>query len=406
MFWFMRVKSIKKLKSLRGVRVLLRVDFNVTLGKELKVDESEDYRIVQTLPTIKYLIKKGAKIIILAHLGRPEGVVGELRLDPVAKRLSQLLKKHVYKSDNIYGKEVDEHIDGMKNGEIIMLENVRFDKREGMAEPLSGKIQEGANQFAEILAGMGDIYVNDAFSVSHRAQVSVSTIQNYLPTFAGLLLEKEVYNLSKALYNPKKPMVTIIGGAKIITKINVIKKFLPISHKILLGGALANTVLKVMGVAVGKSLIEPEMFAEVKRLRLTENKIVVPVDGYMAKSFKSEKGRLDALADVHKDEVILDIGPDTLRLYDRIIKSAKTIVWNGPMGLIETPYFARGTRALIRLLAQSRAEKIVGGGETVQMIRKMGLEKKFNFISTGGGAMLEFLEGKELPGVAALSNKA
>ncbi|MFA6918726.1 MAG: phosphoglycerate kinase [Patescibacteria group bacterium] len=389
----MRIKSVKKLKNLKGVRVLLRVDFNVPLTKDSRVGTSEDYRIVKTIPTIKYLIKKGAKIIIMAHLGRPEGkVVENLRLDPVAIRLSQLLKKQVYKSDKIYGTDVDSHIDEMKNGDILMLENIRFDKRE----------EKGDKKFAGILAKMGDIYVNDAFAVDHREQASVSTIQMYLPSFAGLLLEDEVLNLSKIMTNPKRPMVTIIGGAKISTKIKIIKNFLPVSRNILLGGALANTVLKVMGVAVGKSLIEPKMFSEVKKLKLTDNKIVVPVDGYMAKSFKGEKGRLDALADVRKDELILDIGPDTIRLYAQIIKSAKTIVWNGPMGLIETPYFARGTSALIKILAKSRAEKIVGGGETVQMIRRMGLENKFNFISTGGGAMLEFLEGKKLPGLVKL----
>lgn len=389
----MRVKSIKKLKNLKGVRVLLRVDFNVPLTKDLKVGSSEDYRIIKTLPTIKYLMKKGAKIIIMAHMGRPDGkAVEDLRLDPVAIRLSRLLKRHIYKSDKIYGKGVDDHIDGMKDGDILMLENIRFDKRE----------EKGDKKFAGILAKMGDVYVNDAFAVDHREQASVSTIQNYLPSFAGLLLEQEVLNLSKVMTNPKKPMVTIIGGAKISTKIRIIKNFLPVSRNILLGGALANTVLMVNGVSVGKSLVEEEMINEVKKLKLTDNKIVVPVDGYMAKSFKSERGRLDALADVRKDEVILDIGPDTIRLYAQIIKSAKTIVWNGPMGLMETPYFARGTSALVKILARSRAEKIVGGGETVQMIRKMGLEKKFNFISTGGGAMLEFLEGKELPGLKKL----
>lgn len=389
----MNIKSIKQVKNLKGKKVMLRVDFNVPLTKDLKVGESEDYRIVKSLPTIKFLIKEGAKIIIMAHLGRPDGkAVDSLRLDPVAIRLSQLLKKDIFKSDEIYGADVKKHIAGMENGDILMLENIRFDGREEKAD----------KSFAKILAGMGEIYVNDAFAVDHREQSSVSVIQDYLPSYAGFLLEDEIVNLSKAIKNPAKPLVVIIGGAKISTKIKVIKNFLPVANKILLGGALANTVLVAKGVSVGKSLVEEEMLTDVKKLKLTDNKVVVPVDGYMAKSFKSVKGRLDALADVKKEEVILDIGPDSVKLYEEIISSAKTIVWNGPMGLIETPFFAKGTMALIKLLAKSKAETIIGGGETVQMIRKMKLDNKFDFISTGGGAMLEFLEGKKLPGLKKL----
>lgn len=393
--FFVTIKSIRQVKNLKGKRVLVRVDFNVPLNKSLKVDKSEDYRIVKTLPTIKYLINSGAKIILMAHLGRPDGkVVEKLRLDPVAQRLSQLLKKSVCKSDDIISDDVRNHIDQMKNGEILMLENVRFDKREEAAD----------KDFAKELARLADIYVNDAFAVDHREQASVSTIQNYLPSYAGLLLAEEIVNLNKVLKKPKKPMVVIIGGAKISTKMKVIKNFLPVSRNILLGGALANTVLHVMGVSVGKSLIEPEMFKEVKKIKLTDNQVMVPVDGYMAKSYISAKGRLDAMADVKPDEYILDIGPDTLKLYEKILCNAKMIVWNGPMGLIETPFFAKGTEGLIKILAKSKAEKIVGGGETVQMIRQMGYEKKFDFISTGGGAMLEYLEGKKLPGLRKITN--
>lgn len=409
----MKIKSIKQLKGLKGKRVLVRVDFNVPLNKSLRVDKSEDYRIVKTLPTIKYLIKNGAKIILMAHLGRPDGkVVEKLRLDPVAQRLSQLLRKCVYKSDDIISDEVIDHIGRMKNGEILMLENVRFEAREDPPtlppphKAMAGqrKLRRAQEKFAKELAGLADIYVNDAFAVDHREQASVSTIQNYLPSYAGLLLEEEIVNLDKVLQKPKKPMVVIIGGAKISTKMKVIKNFLPVSRNILLGGALANTVLNVMGVSVGKSIIEPKMFGEVKKIKLTDNKVMVPVDGLMAKSAESKKGRLDALADVKKDEYILDVGPDTLKLYEKIIHSAKMIVWNGPMGLIETPFFASGTKELIKILAKSKAEKIVGGGETVQMIRQMGLDKKFDFISTGGGAMLEFLEGKKLPGLRKITN--
>ncbi|MEI6627462.1 MAG: phosphoglycerate kinase [bacterium] len=389
----MKIKSIKQVKNWKGKRVLIRVDFNVPLTKDGKVGKSEDYRIVKTLPTLKFLAKKGAKLILMAHLGRPDSkVVEDLRLTPVVKRLSNLLKKKVKKSSVIIGEETNRLIAKMKNGDILMLENIRFDAREEQAD----------QEFAKQLASLADIYVNDAFAVDHRAQASVSTIQEFLPSYAGLLLESEVVNLSKALYKPKKPMVAIIGGAKISTKIKVIKNFLKVASKILLGGALANTVLLIKGVSVGKSLVEKDMEEEIKNIELTENKLVVPVDGLMAKSFKSSHGRLGALAKVKENEIILDIGPDTIQLYASIIKQAKMIVWNGPMGLIENPTFTKGTEAIIKLLAKAKGEKIVGGGETVQMIRKMGLEKKFNFISTGGGAMLEFLEGKELPGLSKL----
>ncbi len=411
----MFIKSIKQLKNLKGKRVILRADFNAPLGKKLEIDKTEDYRLVQTLPTINFLLKKGAKIIILAHLGRPAFVPlsaglrrgkpafdrrgkpnwqadEKLRLDPVAKRLSQLLKQKVFKSNEILGAETNAKIAKLKNGEILMLENIRFDRRE----------EKGDKKFAKQLAGLGEIYVNDGFAVCHRAQASVSTIQNYLPSYAGLLLEAEIKNLTRVLKNPKKPLVVIIGGAKISTKIKVIKNFLPVAKNILLGGALANTVLKAMGIGVGRSLIEPKMFSAVKKIKLTDNQLRVPVDGVMAKSYEAKSGRLDALADIKNDELILDIGPDTIKLYEKIIKSAKMAVWNGPMGLIENPAFAKGTKALIKILAQSRAETIVGGGETVQVIRQMKLEKKFDFISTGGGAMLEFLEGKKLPGLRKL----
>ena len=352
--------------------------------------QSEDYRIFKTLPTIKYLINRGARVIILAHLGRPNGkVVEKFRLNPVARRLSQLIKKKIAKSDIIIGVETERKIAKMKNGDVLMLENVRFDKHEELAD----------KQFAKQLALLGDLYVNDGFAVSHRDQASVSTIQDYLPSYAGLLLEEEVRHLTRALKNPRQPLVVIIGGAKMETKIKVIKNFAKVAKKILLGGALANTVLHVMGVSVGKSVLEPEMFGEIKKLKLTDNVIVVPVDGILSKSVKAKRGRADALADIRLDELILDIGPDTVRLYEKILKSAKMIIWNGPMGLIENPAFAKGTTALIKILAHSRAETIIGGGETVEMIRKMKLENKFNFVSTGGGAMLEFLEGKKLPGL-------
>jgi phosphoglycerate kinase len=389
----MKIKSVKQVKNLKGKRVLIRVDFNVPISRDLKINHDDDYRFLRTLPTIKYLIKKKAKIIIMAHLGRPDGkVVENLRLDPVAIRLSQLLKKCVYKSDVIINNNVIEATHKMKNGDILLLENIRFDARE----------KKGSKSFAKELCKLGDIYINDAFAVSHRDHTSISQIQDCLPSHAGLLLEEEINNLNKAINNPKKPLTVIIGGSKISTKIKVIQRFLKISNNILLGGALANTVLKVMGISVGKSLVEPKMYPVIKKIKLTDNQLHVPVDGLLAKSFKSKKGRIDAMADVKENEVILDIGPDTIELYEKIIKSSKMIVWNGPMGLIETPFFAKGTRELVKILSKSKAYTVVGGGESVQVIRSMKLEKKFNFISTGGGAMLEYLEGKKLPGLKSV----
>lgn len=386
----MEIKSIKKVKKLKGKRVLLRVDFNVPISKNLKVDKHNDYRLIRAMPTIKHLIKKGSRVIIMAHLGRPNGkIVESLRLDPVALHLAQLLDQCVYKSDGIVDSDTIEAISEMENGDVLLLENIRFDSRE----------EKGSKAFAQELSKLGDLYVNDAFAVSHRDHTSITTIADYLPAYAGLLLQEEVINLSRAINAPKKPLTVIIGGAKISTKIKVIKRFLTIADNVLLGGALANSVLEVMGVSVGKSLVEPKMYPVIKKIKLTDNRLHVPVDGMLAKSFLVSTGRVDALADIKKNELILDIGPDTVDLYNKIIKSSKTIVWNGPMGLIETPFFAKGTIALVKILSKAKAYTIVGGGESVQVIQSLGLEKKFNFISTGGGAMLEFLEGNSLPGL-------
>lgn len=386
----MKVKAIRQAGNLKGKRVLVRVDFNVPLTKDGKVGQSEDFRIIRTVPTIKYLISRGAKVILMAHLGRPEGKFDpKYSLKPVAKRLSQLLNKKVLLSPEVVGKKSTELVKSLENGDVLMLENVRFHPREEM----------NCKRFGKQLATLGDVYVNDAFAVSHRAQSSVCAVSEFLPSYAGLLMEDEIKYLGGAMRKPKNPLVVIIGGAKISTKMKVIKNFSKVAKRILLGGALANTVLTVMGLSVGKSPIEPEMFAEVKKFKLTDNQIVVPVDGVMATSRESKKSRTDAMGDVRKNELVLDIGPDTVKLYENILKSAKMVMWNGPMGLIENPPFAKGTASLVRFLANSKAETIVGGGETVQIIRKMKLEDKFSFISTGGGAMLEFLEGKKLPGL-------
>lgn len=392
----LRLRSMRELKNITGKRVLLRVDFNVPLTRDMQVSSEEDYRIRQSLPTIKYLLERKARVIILAHLGRPEGRVVELlRLDPIAVRLAQLLRRDVYKCDQLVGAVADKAVADLQPGDLLVLENVRFDRREERAD----------TALAKKLASYGDIYINDAFGVDHRDQASVSTIQRYLPSYAGLLLEDELTRLSGVRDAPRHPLVVIIGGSKISTKLSLIKSFLPRADHILLGGALANTVLRAQGISVGQSLIEPGMIAAIRRIKLTNTQLHVPVDGVIAKSYHSPRGRRDALGDIRPSEVIVDIGPETLELYARIIRAAHQIVWNGPMGLIETPSFAWGTRELAKAIARSKAESIVGGGETVQMIRRLRMERKFNFLSTGGGAMLEFLEGKKLPGIQKLIKK-
>lgn len=386
----MKIKSIKQIKKIKGKRVLVRVDFNVPLVGNNKIGKSEDFRIIRALPTINYLIKQEAKVILISHLGRPEGKVDwRYSLKPVAKKLSQLLKQKVILSPEVIGKQTNQLVKSLKNSEVLMLENVRFHPRE----------EKNCKRFAKQLAKLGDLYVNDAFAVSHRAQSSVSAITEFLPSYAGFLIEEEIDNLNKILTNPQQPLIVIIGGAKISTKIKVIKNFTKVAKKILLGGALANTFLKFIGVGVGKSPIELDTFPELKKIKLTDNQIVVPIDGLMAINSQAKKARIDAMGDVKENELVLDIGPDTIKLYQNILQSAKMVMWNGPMGLIENPIFAKGTKSLIKFLANCPARVIVGGGETVQMIRKMNLENKFYFISTGGGAMLEFLEGKKLPGL-------
>lgn len=392
----LRLRSMRELKNIAGKRVLLRVDFNVPLTRDMQVSSEEDYRIRQSLPTIKYLLERKARVIILAHLGRPEGRVVELlRLDPIAVRLAQLLRRDVYKCDQLVGAVADKAVADLQLGDLLVLENVRFDRREERAD----------TALAKKLASYGDIYINDAFGVDHRDQASVSTIQRYLPSYAGLLLEDELTRLSSVRDAPRHPLVVIIGGSKISTKLSLIKSFLPRADHILLGGALANTVLRAQGISVGQSLVEPGMIAAIRRIKLTNTQLHVPVDGVIAKSYHSPRGRRDALGDIRPSEVIVDIGPETLELYAQIIRAARQIVWNGPMGLIETPSFAWGTRELAKAIARSKAESIVGGGETVQMIRRLRMERKFNFLSTGGGAMLEFLEGKKLPGIQKLIKK-
>ena len=376
-------------------RVLVRADFNVPLGSDNKVDNKEDWRIQSTLPTIKYLLEQEAKIIILSHLGRPNNrVVDSLRLDPIAKRLEELLNHPVTKLDDCIGSEVKERIENIKSKEIIFLENVRFHPEE----------KANDSDFAKTLASYGDIYVNDAFSVSHRAHASLVGIPEFLPSCVGLLFEKEINTLSIILKNVKRPLLVIIGGAKISTKIRFMKKFLDKADDVLLGGALANTVVAAKGFAIGKSISEQKMIEDIKKMNLTNTKLHLPVDAIASIDPSGKKGsRIAPIGKTEENEMILDIGPDTVKLFENIISQAKTIIWNGPMGMIEAKEFINGSIQIAQSVANSKAFSIVGGGDSILLLEKAGLLDKIDHVSTGGGAMLKFLAKEKLPGIEALS---
>lgn len=376
-------------------QTLVRVDFNVPLGNDGRVDEKEDWRLEASLPTINYLLSQKAKIILLAHLGRPGGkVVESLRLNPVAQRLEELLGKPIIKLDDCLGQKVEKRLKDIKEGEIILLENLRFYPGERRNHP----------DFAEQLAKLGEIYVSDAFGTIHRPHASIVGLPQYLPSCAGLLLEKEIKTLSKILDKPKHPLVTIIGGVKISTKIKIIKSFLKKADNLILGGALANTVIWAKGFAIGKSISEETMVDEIKKLELTDTKLHIPVDVIVSVDPQGKApSRIAPLGNIREKEMILDIGPDTSQLFSQVISQAKMIVWNGPMGLFEIEKFAQGSRKVAEAVAQNENFSLVGGGETITLLDELGLLKKINHLSTGGGAMLKFLAKEKLLGLKALN---
>jgi len=369
-------------------RVLVRVDFNVPIEEGKVVD---DFRIRASLPTINYLLERNAKIILISHLKRPEGREEKYSLYPVANRLSQLLNQPVLFIRDCIGKEVKEKIEKLKGGEIALLENLRFYKEE----------KNNDENFAKELSSFAEVYINDAFSVSHREHSSIVKIPLYLPSFFGLLFQKEIKVLSKILENPSRPFLVIIGGVKIKTKIKVIKKFLEKADDLILGGALANTVLFAKGIAVGISGIEEDVVDEIKAISITDTKLHLPCDAVVAENSNCP-GEVSPIGKIPPDKMILDIGPDSVNLFSNVISDAKTIVWNGPMGFFEKKEFSKGTEGIAKSIAKSNSFSVVGGGETVTFIRKLGLADKFSHICSGGGAMLQFLTEGTLPGIEAI----
>ncbi len=384
--------------SLAGKRVFVRVDFNVPLQDGVI---SDDTRIRETLPTIKYLVEQGAKVILASHLGRPKGkVVEELRLTPAATRLSELLDQPVKKIDDLLGEATTNAVNALQNGEIAVLENVRFYPGEEKNDP------ELAKQFA----ALADVYVNDAFGAAHRAHASTEGIAHHLPSVAGLLMEKEINTLSKALSQPEHPFTAIIGGAKVKDKIGVIDNLLNIADNILIGGGLSYTFLKAQGYEIGKSLVDDEkldMATEfLNRAKEKNVNFMLPVDVVVADDFGADANTKEVAIDsIPADWEGLDIGPKTRQQYKDVILQSKLVVWNGPMGVFELQPFAGGTLAVGEACAQTEGYTILGGGDSAAAAEKFGLAKQMNHISTGGGASLEFMEGTPLPGVVALNDK-
>lgn len=388
------MKNLKEIEIFEK-RALLRADFNISLDENNRV--VDDFRLRSTVPTIKYLLEKNCRVVIMAHLGRPNkqelGKNGrKFSLAPVAEKLSEILEKNVALASDCVGEETSAMADGLKNGEILLLENLRFHEEE----------ENNDRNFAQKLAEFGEIYINDAFSVLHRAHASVEAITDFLPAVAGFLLEKEIFNLTKARDNSKRPLVVIFGGSKISTKFKVIGNFLDKADSILLGGALANTLLLAKGFSVGASLVEKETSADLKKI-LESEKILLPKDAILCINPEGKGGyKIGPIGQTPDNEMILDIGPETEKEFSKVISGAGTIIWNGPMGLFERECFAHGTETVARAVAESSAFSVAGGGETIAFLEKLGLTDKFDFVSTGGGAMMEFLAGEKMPGLEAL----
>lgn len=381
--------------SVQGKRVLLRTDFNVPIQQGKVQDVT---RLEESFPTLHYLISKGAKTIILTHLGRPKGAVDpDFSLDPVAAVLSKRLGKPIPKLSDCVGPEVNAFIRQMQDGDVVLLENLRFHAEEEKNDPA----------FARQLASLGELFVNDAFATLHRAHASTEGITHHLPSYAGFLVQKEVSILSSLMENPEHPVALLVGGAKVDTKIGLLEKFLPIADVFVMGGALANTFLKAQGKEVGASLFEEDKLEVAKRFlnMAGEKEVLLPIDYAVSSSSETEPNERKEI-DTNAMDVslkILDLGPQTIQVFRNALQKAKTIVWNGPMGLYEVPAFAEGTHAIAETVSRNTGITVLGGGDTVDALHHFRIDDRcFTHVSTGGGAMLEFLEGKNLPGLSPL----
>lgn len=369
-------------------KVLVRVDFNVPLNQDLEV--KDDFRIKAHLETINYLKENNAKIILISHLGSPKGRDLGLSLKPVAASLEALSSFKVKFIEETLGEKVEAAVNELEAGDILILENLRFSPKE----------EENDSEFAASLARLADIFVQDAFSVCHRNHASVASLPKYLDSYAGFLLEKEINALEGVKQNIERPFVALIGGAKIIAKTTVIENFLEKADAVLLGGVIANTVLKFKGFYGEEELKDREVYQAIKDIDFDNEKLVLPVDGVITRGNYSRVGSVEV---IKKGEEVSDIGPETVNYYKEIIKRAKTIIWNGPMGQIENEVFSKGTKAIIEAIAEQKAYSVAGGGETVDYISDLKKEEGFTFISSGGGAMLDYVSGKTLPGIEALN---
>ena len=394
----MNKKTVKDI-DLKGKRVFVRCDFNVPMDENQNI--TDNTRIVAALPTIKYLLEQNCKIVLASHLGRPKGEFKpEFSLKPVAKELSKLLNKEVIMAKDVIGEGTIQKALNLKEGEIMLLENVRFHKEETDNDP----------EFAKKLASMAEVFVNDAFGTAHRAHASTTGIADYLPAVSGFLIEKELKFLGNAVNNPERPFVAILGGAKVSDKIGVIDSLLEKVDTLMIGGGMAYTFFKAQGYEVGNSICEVDKLdlakSAMEKAKQKGVKLLLPVDTKVGKEFKEDtESKIVKWTEIPADWEGFDIGPETIKMFTDELKTAKTVVWNGPLGLFEFDQFAIGTNAIAKALAELDATTIIGGGDSAAAVKKAGLEDKMTHISTGGGASLEFLEGKKLPGIECLQDK-
>ena len=394
----MNKKTVKDI-DLKGKRVFVRCDFNVPMDENRNI--TDNTRIVAALPTIKYLLEQNCKLILASHLGRPKGEYKpEYSLAPVAKELSKLLGKEVIMANDVVGEDATSKASNIKEGEVLLLENVRFHKEE----------TENDTEFSKKLASMAEVFVNDAFGTAHRAHSSTTGIASYLPAVSGFLIEKELKFLGNAVNNPERPFVAILGGAKVSDKIGVIDSLLEKVDTLMIGGGMAYTFFKAQGYEVGNSICEMDKLdlakSAMEKAKQKGVKLMLPVDTKVGKEFKADtESKTVKYTEIPADWEGFDIGAETIKMFSDELRNAKTVIWNGPLGLFEFDQFAIGTNEIAKVLSEIDATTIIGGGDSAAAVKKAGLEDKMTHISTGGGASLEFLEGKKLPGIEALMDK-